>query len=155
MVTPLSAGSVAAHGVEQRGDELLGPVDAVEARGRAEGIIDADASRLVGVTQLLEHGVWTRVANWSEGKSSTRRLVSGQGGPGDHIEERADGGRAHVRSGDSWWSWRRRRRVFILVAGHDVGASPARRRADISVLQEGLAISGTTLPWPKDANARR
>ena len=135
-----------AHGAQQRGDELLGPVDAVEeARDGAEGVIDADV-QAGGVLQLLEHGVGDAGGELVGGEEQHRQAVGGgQGGPGDHVEgARADGGRAHVglEAVGGLGEGGGRVHLPLLVAGHDVGHLLLAVGAGDLILQEGLADAG-------------
>ncbi|ETJ03986.1 MAG: hypothetical protein Q605_AUC00764G0006 [Actinomyces urogenitalis DORA_12] len=113
------------HGGQQRGNELLGAVDAVkEAGDRAEGVVDGQVQR-GGVLQLLEHRVGHAGGELVGGEDEDRHAVGGgQGGAGDHVERaRADGGRDHVGRQAVAHLGEGSCRVHsaLLIAGHDVG----------------------------------
>lgn len=145
------------HGVQERGDELLGAVDAVkEPRHRPERVIHRDVER-ARILELLQHGIGPPRGELITGEEQDRDPVGGrQGCAGDHVRRaRADRGgdrhRLHAvpRAGEGG------RRVGgpLFVAGEEIGDVAVRERVgrrigtqtilegDL-VLQQGLAHPG-------------
>ena len=128
-----------AHGAEQRGHELLGPLDPVpELRHRAERVVDRVGERAV-VLELLEHG-----AGPARGEHVAREQEHGQPvdrrerGAGDHVgRARADATTCTRASAAGSSGARRRRRCAPSPARCGRGrraarpaprAAPGRRR---------------------------
>ena len=135
-----------AHAVQERGNQLLGTVDAVkEARHGTERVVDGHVER-GRILELLEDRV----------RDAGRELVGGEDEDGQAVGRRCRGARDHVeRAGadrrgrhPSPQTVRRlgecRGRVdgTLLVAGHDVGHRVLALGGRDLVLQQGLTNAG-------------
>ena len=144
--TGFSRVSEDAHTGQQRGDQLLGTVDAVEeARHRTERVVDGDIQR-GRILELLENRV----------RDAGRKLVGGEDEDGQAIRRRRGGTRDHVERTRADRRGRHpclqavrrlgecRGRVdgTLLVAGHDVGHRVLALGGRDLVLQQGLTDAG-------------
>ena len=114
-----------AHGFRQRGDQLLGAVDAIPiARDRLEAVVDADVLRML-VFQLLQHGRLDALGEDIAGQQQHRDAIDGgDGGAGDHVGGAGPDGRGAGEGGQA---------VAVLGVGD--------RRQDLGLLVAALVIA--------------
>ena len=135
-----------AHAVQERGDQLLGTIDAVEeARDGTERIVDGHVER-GRILELLEDRV----------RDAGRELVGGEDEDGQAVGRRRRSAGHHVQRAGADRRGRHpglqavrrlgecRSRVDgpLLVAGHDVGHRVLALGGRDLVLQQGLADAG-------------
>ena len=135
-----------AHAVQERGDQLLGTIDAVEeARDGTERVIDSHVER-GRILELLEDRV----------RDAGRELVGGEDEDGQAVGRRGRGAGHHVQRAGADRRSRHpglqavrrlgecRGRVdgALLVAGHDVGHRVLALGGRDLILQQGLTDAG-------------
>ena len=138
------------HGRGQRGEQLLGPGDAVEeAADRAERVVDGHV-RLQRVLQLLQHRTLVPGGVGVAGQQQHRQPVDGgQRRPGDHVQRARADGRGYCQGGvPSAVLGERGGRVHqgLLVTALD-------ERHHVAELVQGLAEPGH-VAVPEDAQGR-
>ena len=156
--TGLGRVSQDAHAVQQRGNQLLGTVDAVEeARHGTERVVDGHVER-GRVLELLEDRV----------RDAGRELVGGEDEDGQAVGRRRRGARDHIERAGADRRGRHpglqavrrlgegRGRVdgALLVAGHNVGHRVLALGGRDLVLQQGLTDAGNVTVAKNTEGAR-